>query len=498
MKQIFEKASELPSSLASMANSASGVPDTDSSVQSLLKTMEICSNHLLSVVNDVLDLSRIPHSVPEGSEFSLFQCIDESLRITGPRAKSKNITVALDIESAVKDMLGPEGNIMADESGLRKVLINLIGNATKFTNPGGEIRVEFGTSAKGTVPKEFLAKNNYTTCPFTGQQGAGKSSSPNQSYTRLHCAVKDNGIGIPPEHLPRIFRAFSRVENARDSHNKPIEGTGLGLVISKQLVGRMGGEIWVESEGSGKGTSFNFWVWIKAVGPKKEEGEPKDGHESAYGSNGSIATRSSAGSSSSELSEAGLLSHSASTKSQQELQSRPQWHTGGEQLSDVRILVADDNAINRRILQQFLKSFKYKHITQCEDGKSAVDHVKSLLPPSPAQLSSLPSELPSVILLDYRMPHMTGSETARALRTLYQQYGLPLPFMACLTAAVLENEMKECLESGIEEVMIKPLRWADVGERLFRWGGIVQGRWGQWGDGLENGNANAGNMIEVQ
>ncbi|KAJ3041050.1 hypothetical protein HDV00_009950 [Rhizophlyctis rosea] len=526
LKETMTDHVQAPSDASSLTPTSprTSVADPDSSVQTLLKTMEICSNHLLSVVNDVLDLSRIPHSVGEGKEFSLFQCIDEALQIVSPRARSKNITLTLDIDSQIRTELGQEGRIAADESGLRKVLINLIGNGTKFTNPGGEIRIEVGRKGKGEIPKEILANRSYSTCPFEEPRVGSESlpsSSPTEpfarmqisssAYTRLHFIVQDNGIGISRENLPSIFRAFSRVENARDSSDKPIEGTGLGLVISKQLVSRMGGDMWVESDGVGKGTRFQFWIWVKKAG--KDELDFEESHsdstlvfpralaDTTSSSSSSISSTSSKSKSSASPTSTKSVS---TTSSHQTSKSTPPWHNGGERKPNLHILIADDNPINCRILNQFLKSFKYQHIQQCEDGLSAIAYVQSLLPPTPPPRSSsnsflIPQNLPSIILLDYKMPHLTGSETAGKLRELYRIYGLPQPFMACLTAAVLEEELKDCMENGIQEVMIKPLRWSDVGERVWRWAEIVEGRWRDWekergimSAQLENGLGSAG------
>ncbi|KAJ3053189.1 hypothetical protein HK097_004846 [Rhizophlyctis rosea] len=495
-------------SLGSAPNAAN---PPESSVQSLLQTMEVCSNHLLSVVNDVLDLSRIPHSVPEGQTFSFFRCLDESIQITSPRAKSKNVALSSHVDPAVQHILGPKGAIIADESGLRKVLINLLGNGAKFTNPAGEVRVEVGTGAKSMVPKEILAKGSYTTCPFTlasGQSEGSSSSSRSSSqerlngerrdedetlYTRLHFTVRDTGIGIPSDQVPRIFKAFSRVEDARDSSDKPIEGTGLGLVISKQLVVRMGGDMWVESDGIGKGTRFQFWVWVKRAPPGKVDEEEHRDSTSEPISSGSGSSIQSIGLSSSaspietESGSEGGSSESSPRPSSTDPSNKPRkpkliWHNGGEYRPELRILIVDDNSINRRILYQFLTSFKYKHIAQSEDGVSALSYIRSLLPEHPTSLKSIPPNLPSVVLLDYKMPVLTGAQTAREIRSIYASHGLPQPFMACLTAAVLEDEMKECVESGIEEVMIKPLRWAEVGEKVWRWGGGSTNRWKSWED----------------
>ncbi|KAJ3294822.1 hypothetical protein HK104_003255 [Borealophlyctis nickersoniae] len=516
---ILNPTARTPSAEISPARS-----DPDS-VHSLLETLGVCSNHLLSVVNDVLDLSRIPHAAAEGTDFPLFKCVDESLQIIRHRATSKNISLSAHIDDSLKVSLGPIGRIRSDESGLRKVLINLLGNATKFTNAGGAINLYLSSVPKSKPPDHILATAHFSTCPRDSSPSSQpsptlSSSSPSPSpppqsqetYTRVHFTVEDNGIGIAKSHIPKMFRPFSRVDSARDASDQTIEGTGLGLAISKQLVMRMGGDMWVESEGEGKGTRFQFWVWVKGVrdenrhgdkGPAESEtamvespmGDGSElgstgiscGDDGGAGSTGTLIGREGSASSTASLSSLGAssqaspspvpTSRASSTASSPAPTAQPSvpalsWRTGGEHRPDLRILIVDDNPINRRILRQFLKSFKYNNINECDDGHEAVNHIQSLLP------SSTPtSTLPHLILIDYKMPTLNGADACRAIRALCTEHGAPQPFIACLTAVVLEDEMNLCVESGMEEIVIKPLARDGIGRRVWEWGKVVAERW---------------------
>lgn len=178
---------------------------------------------LLSIINDILDFSKIEAGKIEleSHPFELRSCIESALDLVAVRAAEKRIDLAYFIESSVPTA------VIGDVTRLRQILVNLLSNAVKFTEKG-----EVVVNVKRLESSE--------------------SQSPNSS---LEFSVKDTGIGIPPDRLNRLFRSFSQVDS---STTRKYGGTGLGLAISKRLTELMGGEMWVESEGTGHGTTFHF------------------------------------------------------------------------------------------------------------------------------------------------------------------------------------------------------------------------------------------------
>ncbi len=183
-------------------------------------------NALLCIINDVLDFSRMEREKVEleYQAFDLQSCIEESLDLAAPEAGSKNLDLAYTIESSPKA-------IISDPARLRQVLVNLLANAVKFTEKG---EVVLSVSCRRVDPG---------------------------SSCEIHFAVKDTGIGIPPDKLDEIFQPFSQADS---SITRNYGGTGLGLSISKKLVERLGGKIWVESRVN-EGSTFHFTIIASAV-----------------------------------------------------------------------------------------------------------------------------------------------------------------------------------------------------------------------------------------
>ncbi|MCK9440353.1 MAG: PAS domain S-box protein [Methanothrix sp.] len=176
---------------------------------------------LLSIINNILDLSKIEGGMMEleHQPFALRSTIEESLHLIAAIASEKGLNMAYNIDKNTPRV------ILGDPTRLRQILINLLSNAVKFTEKGGVVISIFSRK---------LEKDNY----------------------EIHFAVMDTGIGIPEEKLGRLFQSFSQVDA---STTRRYGGTGLGLVISKKLVEMMDGRIWVESE-AGKGSTFHFTI----------------------------------------------------------------------------------------------------------------------------------------------------------------------------------------------------------------------------------------------
>lgn len=199
----------------------------DSAQREIVEMIRTSGDALLTIINDILDFSKIEAGLMELEEhpFAIRHCLDDVIDLIGPQARKKFIELAFVVDSAV-----PIG-IFGDVTRLRQVLVNLVGNAAKFTD-AGEVVVE--VKVADVLPNGEL---------------------------KLHFSVRDTGIGIAAERMGRLFQTFSQVDV---SINRKYGGTGLGLAICKRLVELMGGRIWVEST-TGVGTTFHFTIRTKVA-----------------------------------------------------------------------------------------------------------------------------------------------------------------------------------------------------------------------------------------
>lgn len=196
-----------------------------------VETIRSSSDALLTIINDVLDFSKIESGKLDLEErsFNLQECIESVIDLLAPKAAEKGLELAYLIHPIVPI------NIISDDTRLRQILINLLGNAVKFTRQG-EVSV--------TVTAQWL-----DSLPLTAKPHAYE----------IQFAIKDTGIGIPETRLDRLFKSFSQVDN---STSRQYGGTGLGLAISKKLSEMMGGRIWVESKYR-EGSTFYFTIVTK-------------------------------------------------------------------------------------------------------------------------------------------------------------------------------------------------------------------------------------------
>ena len=197
---------------------------------------------LLTIVNDILDFSKIESGKLEleNHPFELHTCIEEALDLLSPKAAEKNIDIGYVVDDTIPKIL------VSDVTRLRQILVNLIGNAVKFTHQG-EVVVEVAPAAHGARTLE--PGHEYDT-----------DFLRHPEEWLLHFSVRDTGIGIPLEKQGRLFKSFQQVDASTTRH---YGGTGLGLAISKRLTELLGGKIWVESA-AGQGATFHFTISVKA------------------------------------------------------------------------------------------------------------------------------------------------------------------------------------------------------------------------------------------
>jgi two-component system sensor histidine kinase/response regulator len=212
-----------------------------------VETIQQSGDNLLTIINEILDFSKIESGSLELEHlaFDLIPCMEEVLDVFSARSAEKNIDLAYLYDSHTP------GAIVSDPTRLRQILINLVGNALKFTGKG-EVVVE--VSSERLASQDIPQDNAYLRL-------VDEEKFEDEEWTRLRFEIRDTGPGIPADRMDRLFQPFSQVDSSITRHHG---GTGLGLVISKRLVEAMGGKIWVNSI-VGAGTSFFFTLFTKAT-----------------------------------------------------------------------------------------------------------------------------------------------------------------------------------------------------------------------------------------
>ena len=325
-----------------------------------LHKLESSGQLLLGIINNILDMSRIESGKTTLSvePMHLSQQLDQLSTMIRAQASEKAQTFT------VSTHLRHE-NLLADPTRLNQVLMNILSNAVKYTPRGGHIRFEV----------EELPRNEH--------------------YAKYRFVVQDDGIGMSKAYQKTLFDPFTREE--RSGTNR-VQGTGLGMAITKNIVDLMGGSISVESA-TGKGTRFEVVLEF-----------PIDTEADAV----------------------------------PEAQALPEEPEDVSPLCGMNFLCAEDNAINAEILELLLKS-KGAHCKICPNGQEIVD----------AFVRVKPGEY-DMILMDVQMPVMDGLEAARRIRSSANPLGQVIPILAMTANAFLED-MQKSKEAGMDEHLSKPV-----------------------------------------
>lgn len=337
--------------------------ELDPTQREYLNAVKYSADSLLTVINDILDFSKIEVGKLslDPIEFNLRDHLGQAMKTIGVRAHQKNLELAYFVPPELPDFF------VGDPVRLRQVILNLVGNAIKFTDQGEVVlRVE--------------------------------AESQDQDGVTLHFAVKDTGIGIPPDKQKLIFEPFSQADM---STTRKYGGTGLGLSISIRLIEMMGGRIWLESE-EGRGTMFHFTARLE----------------------------------------------NAST-----MVSRPA-SVDPAMLDDVRVLVVDDNATNRQILETTLTYWRM--ISSSAAG--AEDAIRLL---KDAKSAGTPFGL---MVVDCHMPDIDGFMLLERVQKLRELNGL---ITVMLTSGGQRGDGVRCKELGIAAYLIKPVLQSDLLEALL-------------------------------
>ncbi|MGO8878688.1 MAG: response regulator [Desulfomonilaceae bacterium] len=323
-----------------------------------LEGVKISADALLSLINDILDFSKMEAGKFElmSTDFSLRDCVGNTMSTLASQAHSKKLELAFHVAPEAPDSL------TGDPGRLRQILVNLVGNAVKFTEKGEVVVV-------------------------------AKPEFENANEVVIHFTVTDTGVGIPQDKQRAIFKAFEQADASTTRH---YGGTGLGLAISSQLVDMMNGNIWVKSE-PGKGSEFHFTARFGIAAQSVRRVVPKE--------------RSI--------------------------------------LNNIRVIVVDDNATNRKILKETLRLWGMIP-TAAPDGKSAIDAIL---------VANSKGEPFSLALLDFMMPGMNGFEVAEAIS---RYPGTNIEKIMMLTSGGQRGDAAKCRDIGISAYLMKPIKQSDL------------------------------------
>ena len=323
--------------------------------------IDISSQHLLGIINDVLDMSKIEagKTVFKYTDFSILDFITELNAIFHSQIDEKNQTLTI-----IKENIRHEW-VNGDQVHLMQIFSNLVSNAVKYTQEGGKI--------------QFLVEECET-----------KSSV----YAKYRFLVSDNGMGMSADFKDTIFDAFTRAES---SMTNKIQGTGLGMAITKNLVEAMGGTIDVESELS-QGSCFEVLIDLR-------------------------------------IAEDRFVSSAEQVEKDE---------PAGNVLKGMRFLCAEDNELNAEILMELLK-IEGAECTICENGKRVLEAFEQ----------SVPGDY-DMILMDVQMPVMNGYEATKAIRRSSHELAMTIPIIA-MTANAFSEDIQHSLAAGMNAHVSKPV-----------------------------------------
>jgi signal transduction histidine kinase/DNA-binding response OmpR family regulator len=459
------------------------------STEESLRKISLASNHLLTLINDILDISKVESGKLKLSPltFSIVETVENLVNISQPMIKEKNLEFSFHINRMEKEYL------YTDQLRLNQIYINILSNAIKYTEPGGSVSVELR-----------------------------EEESPKSDCVRLIYVVADTGIGMSPEYIETMYQPFSR---QIDSRVNSIQGTGLGLAITKQMVELMEGTIECESE-QGKGTTFTVVLDIPVADRQREDmqlepidvlivdddeimlqtavdtleslGATTEQASSGPEALGMIEHRHLAGRDydviivdwkmpemdgietinrirseidenipillisaydwsdiEEKAKEAGAIGFVSKPLFRSTLYNKINSLIGKESrslepeddysdLQGLHILVAEDNDINWEIISAMLMMFGIT-TERAENGRVCVDMI------SAAKEGSY-----ELIFMDVQMPEMNGLDATRAIRKLENPWAASVPIVA-MTADAFSENVTECLNAGMNGHIAKPV-----------------------------------------
>ena len=334
-------------------------------VKDCLEKIKEAGNHLIGIINDVLEVSRIEQGKIniEKEESDIYELMTDFYNLVEIQAAVKKQKMTIDLEGII------DKYVYMDWTRISQVLINLINNAIKYTPVGGHIDVIVKEDCNNNIGDNI---HNYI------------------------IIVKDNGRGIDEKDMPSLFDLYTRGAYDNDIS---VEGTGLGLSISKQIIELMNGTIDVDSK-LGEGTTFTVKLPLQYVVRTQAD---KNVTDNATDNN--------------------IIKND-------------------QRLSDIKVMVVDDNQYNREIACELLQE-NGAHIIECASGSEAVDYIKYR------------KGIVDIILMDVCMPDMDGFEATRLIRQLEKDRWQDIPIVA-MTANAFDEDRKKALEHGMNGHIAKP------------------------------------------
>jgi signal transduction histidine kinase/ActR/RegA family two-component response regulator len=326
-------------------------------------TILTSSEALLTIINDILDFSKIEagRMELEVAPFALRGCVDGAVALVRTLASDKGLDLICEYGEGIPEV------VLGDVTRLRQILLNVLNNSVKFTETGAVALTVDAAATDGAAQIE------------------------------LHIAVRDTGIGIAPDRLGRLFQPFSQTDAAI---SRRFGGTGLGLAISKRLAEAMGGTMWVESEGPGRGSTFH--IRIATTRAAADDAVPQDAvpHPGSLDLDPDQATR-----------------------------------------HPLRILLVEDNAVNQKLALRLLARMGYQ-ADVAANGIEAIDAVERR-----------PYDL---VLMDVQMPEMDGLEATRQI--VDRMDSARRPWIVAMTANAMEGDREQCIAAGMQGYISKPIR----------------------------------------
>lgn len=334
-------------------------------VKDCLEKIKEAGNHLIGIINDVLEVSRIEQGKIniENEKSDIYELMTDFYNLVEIQAAVKKQKMTIDLEGIT------DKYVYMDWTRISQVLINLINNAIKYTPVGGHIDVIVKEDCNNNIGDNI---HNYI------------------------IIVKDNGRGIDEKDMPSLFDLYTRGAYDNDIS---VEGTGLGLSISKQIIELMNGTIDVDSK-LGEGTTFTVKLPLQYVVRTQADKNVTDN-----GKDNNIIKND-------------------------------------QSLSDIKVMVVDDNQYNREIACELLRE-NGAHIIECASGSEAVDYIKYR------------NGIVDIILMDVCMPDMDGFEATRLIRQLEKDIWQDIPIVA-MTANAFDEDRKKALEHGMNGHIAKP------------------------------------------
>lgn len=334
-------------------------------VKDCLEKIKEAGNHLIGIINDVLEVSRIEQGKIniEKEESDIYELMTDFYNLVEIQAAVKKQKMTIDLEGII------DKYVYMDWTRISQVLINLINNAIKYTPVGGHIDVIVKEDCNNNIGDNI---HNYI------------------------IIVKDNGRGIDEKDMPSLFDLYTRGAYDNDIS---VEGTGLGLSISKQIIELMNGTIDVDSK-LGEGTTFTVKLPLQYVVRTQSDKNVTD-----------------------NVTDNNIIKND-------------------QRLSDIKVMVVDDNQYNREIACELLQE-NGAHIIECASGSEAVDYIKYR------------KGIVDIILMDVCMPDMDGFEATRLIRQLEKDRWQDIPIVA-MTANAFDEDRKKALEHGMNGHIAKP------------------------------------------